>query len=209
MEVSYSAAALFLLAAIMLLGSPGPGIAALIAVGRARGFAGGLRYFWGLQLGLALAAGISAAGLFSLIQAWPLANMAMISAAILYLIWLAYQIAFAPLSGGPGTGTGRGNDAGISATAAGGFLLGITNPKSYLAFIALFASYLIVPANGPADMALKWLICVFVMILVDLVWLWLGVVIGRANLSPKAERALNLVMGGTILATALLSWAQY
>jgi threonine/homoserine/homoserine lactone efflux protein len=207
MQISYNAAALFLLAAIMLLGSPGPGIAALIAVGRARGFAGGLRYFWGLQAGLALAAGISAAGLFSVIQAWPLANMAMMGAAILYLVWLAYQIAFAPLSGGPGTG--RSTDAGISATAAGGLLLGITNPKSYLAFIALFASYLIVPSSGPADMALKWLICVVVMILVDLVWLWLGVVIGRANMSPSAERALNLVMGGTILVTALLSWAQF
>ncbi|MBA3676160.1 MAG: LysE family transporter [Sphingosinicella sp.] len=203
------AAALFLLAAIMLLGSPGPGIAALIAVGRSRGFAGGLNYFWGLQAGLAMAAGISAAGLFSVVQAWPLANVAMMSAAILYLIWLAWQIAFAPISGEPGKDQGGRAEASISATAGGGFLLGITNPKSYLAFIALFASYLIVPSNGQADMALKWSACVIVMILVDLVWLWLGVVIGRANLTPTAERALNLVMGGTILVTALLSWVQF
>lgn len=36
---------LFALAAIMLLGSPGPGIAALVSVGKDRGFVGGLRFY--------------------------------------------------------------------------------------------------------------------------------------------------------------------
>jgi hypothetical protein len=38
---------LFTLGAIMLLGSPGPAIAALLAIGKDRGFAGSLRFFWG------------------------------------------------------------------------------------------------------------------------------------------------------------------
>ena len=53
----------FVLAAAALLGSPGPGIAALVAVGRSRGVIGGLRYFGAMQLGLAIAAGLTAAGL--------------------------------------------------------------------------------------------------------------------------------------------------
>lgn len=35
---------LFSLAAVVLLGSPGPGIAALVAVGKERGFLQGLRF---------------------------------------------------------------------------------------------------------------------------------------------------------------------
>lgn len=58
----------FLVAAIALLGSPGPAIAALLAVGRAEGWAGGLRFFAGLQIGLASAAAISVVGLFVVIS---------------------------------------------------------------------------------------------------------------------------------------------
>ena len=90
-------ATLFIVAAVMLLGSPRPGIAALVGVGRACGFAGGLRYFWGLQAGLTLAAGFSAAGLFSFIQAVPGLTDLMLLMAVLYLVWLAYQIGTAPV----------------------------------------------------------------------------------------------------------------
>ena len=88
---------IFLTAAIGLFGSPGPAIAALIAVGRARGFVGGLPYFFGLQLGLATAAGITAAGLFSLLAAFPSALRVMTIAATAYLIYLAYKIASSPV----------------------------------------------------------------------------------------------------------------
>src|SRR5689334_13664136 len=47
---------LFLLAAVALLGSPGPGIAALLAVTRGGGLGAGLRDYAGLQVGLAIAA---------------------------------------------------------------------------------------------------------------------------------------------------------
>lgn len=193
---------LFTLAAVMLLGSPGPGIAALIAVGRNRGMAGGLPFFGGLQIGLALAAGISAAGLFSAIEALPFATAAMMAAATLYLVWLAWRIASAPVGrGGPEAASGFAPDM------RGGFLLGITNPKSYIAFVSLMASYtLVVPADR-GDALLKWAICVVVMIAVDLAWLWIGAAIGRIALSPAAERAFNIVMGGTILGSALIALA--
>lgn len=65
------------------------------------------------------------------------------------------------------------------------------------------ASHTIIASNSTADASIKWLFIVLVMLSVDLIWLWLGVVIGRANLSPRAERILNLVMGATILITAV------
>ena len=66
----------FLASATALLGSPGPGIAALLAVGRVEGW-GGLRFYTGLQLGLAIAFGATAVGLLSLLETVPFAMGAM------------------------------------------------------------------------------------------------------------------------------------
>src|SRR5690348_4135481 len=110
------ATGLFLTAAVGLLGSPGPAIAALLAVGRARGLVVGLPYFAGLQLGLATAAGVTTAGLFSLLAAFPSALRAMTIAATVYLIYLAYRIASSPV------GHGAEASSGAHASPAAGFL---------------------------------------------------------------------------------------
>lgn len=200
MDFNLAHAGLFVLAAVLLLGSPGPGIAALVAVGKAEGLLRDLRFYGGLQAGLALAAAASAAGLFSLVEALPFAVTAMTAAATLYLLVLAWRIATAPV----------GTDAeapAVAATGAGGFLLGIANPKAYIAFASLMASTAIIGSDASADSALKWLLCVLVMIVVDLAWLWLGAAIERAKPRPATERRINLAMGATIAGTALLALA--
>lgn len=192
---------LFSLAAVLLLGSPGPAIAALIAVGKDQGFLQGLRFYGGLQIGLAVAAGASAAGLFSLFAAIPGATRAMMVIATIYLLYLSYKIAFAPVGGSE-----AGSRSNFASTVAGGAFLGVTNPKAYIAFASLMASYSIVRLDAVADMSIKWILCVVVMVVVDLAWLWAGVVLGRVNLKPTIERAINVLMGGTILATALMAF---
>lgn len=192
---------LFTIAAVVLLGSPGPGIAALIAVGRGKGFVGGLKFYGGLQLGLAAAAGISAAGLFSAVQALPFAARGLTIVATVYLLYLAWKIATTPV------GEAAGDTAsGFAETALGGVLLGVTNPKAYIAFASLMAAYPIIRGREPLDLGIKWLVCVAVMVIVDLAWLWLGVVVGKARMTPQADRTMNLAMGGLILATALLAF---
>ena len=202
MDIDVIGLGLFSVAALVLLGSPGPAIAALVAVGRNQGFARGLGFYGGLQIGLAVAAGISAAGLFSLLQAFPIVTLAMTIVATLYLVYLSYKIATAPV----GVEMQATEKTDFTSTPLGGFLLGITNPKAYVAFVSLMASYSIVRTNTFADSTLKWLLCVIVMIVVDIIWLWLGVVIQKANMKPKAERILNIAMGLTILATAVLAF---
>jgi threonine/homoserine/homoserine lactone efflux protein len=200
MSFNFGATWLFLVSAIALLGSPGPGIAALVAVGQSRGLAGGLRFYGGLQAGLALAAAASAAGLFSVVQSIPALLVFLTGGGALYLCWLAYRIATAPV--GP---TSQARGEGVAATAWSGFLLGIANPKAYLAFVSLMASYAIIPAHVSADAALKWLLCVMVMIVVDIVWLRLGAALAVTGLSARAQRALNVAMGGAIVVATLLA----
>ena len=192
-------ALLFLLAATALLGSPGPGIAALIVAGRTLGMAGGLRLYAGMQVGLALAAGLSAMGLASLLAAAPGVHLVLTVISAAYLVWLAWKVASAPVGDGA---IGEGSSARL--TFAGGFVLGAANPKAYLAFVSLFGSFAILPQPRP-DALLKWALCVLVMVVVDLAWLALGVVLGRIRLGAKGERAMNLAMGGAILAAAGLA----
>lgn len=187
----------FTLAAVALLGSPGPAIAALLAVGRAQGFRASLPFFIALQLGLALAAGLSTAGLVSVFTAIPAVERALMLIALAYLVWLAWKIGSAPLGG---------VEVSTASSLGQGFLLGIANPKAYLAFASLIASFAILPRGSVGDGAAKWAILVAVMIVVDLAWLTAGTALGRLSLSPRAERAMNLAMAAGILAAAALAF---
>jgi threonine/homoserine/homoserine lactone efflux protein len=191
---------IFLTAAVGLLGSPGPAIVALIAVGRARGLVGGLPYFLGLQLGLATAAGITAAGLFSLLAAFPSALRVMTIAATVYLIYLAYRIASSPV------GETAQASNGAHASPAAGFLLGVTNPKAYMSFASLLASYTLIKGSAQQDTFTKWLLLVAVMIVVDIVWLYVGAFLRGLMLSPNSERVLNVTLGLTVLIAAGLAF---
>jgi threonine/homoserine/homoserine lactone efflux protein len=118
-----------------------------------------------------------------------------------YLIWLAYRIGTAPVGS---ASTGR--PTSFAFTASGGFLLGITNPKAYVAFVSLMSSYIVVRSNLFADVTLKWMSIVVIIITVDIVWLWIGAIMGRWDLGPRSERALNIIMGSAILIASLLAW---
>ena len=121
--MNWCAVGLFTAAATALLGSPGPGIAALLAVGRAQGWARGLRYYGGLQLGLGCVVAICGAGLLSLLARNPVISRALVIGAAIYLVYLAYSIATSPV-GEPASA----RPGAYSAIA--GLLLGITNPNN-------------------------------------------------------------------------------
>jgi threonine/homoserine/homoserine lactone efflux protein len=197
-ELSSLAAELFLLSAFALLGSPGPGIAALLVIGRLRGFAGGLRFFAGLQVGLALAAAISSSGLLSITGSLPGVTQLLTLAASIYLGILAWSIATSPVGDAIST-------ENVASTFSAGLLLGISNPKAYLAFITLFASQTLIVSSGRADAMLKWMLTVAVIFVVDIAWLYVGERLGRVSLSARSERITNVVLGAVILVVALSS----
>jgi threonine/homoserine/homoserine lactone efflux protein len=188
---------LFMASATALLGSPGPGIAALLAVGRVEGW-GALRFYTGLQLGLAIAFGATALGLLSILEAVPLAMRVMTVVSIGYLIYLAYQIATAPVGAALQSAQAR-------SSLKSGFVLGIANPKAYIAFASLLASQTLVDRDPEGDVLLKWVLCVIVAIVVDLAWLFVGVRLRRARLRPQTERLLNGSLSLTILLAAIFT----
>jgi threonine/homoserine/homoserine lactone efflux protein len=188
---------LFLISAVALLGSPGPGIASLVFVARSEGLARGLGYYAGLQLGSALVAAAAATGLVSLLAALPGLSHAIAIIATLYLLSLAYAIARAPLGA-------LAAKPGLASSPLAGLLFGVTNPKAYLCFASLMAMAALVPGNAAADGALKWSLSIPVMLVVDLAWVLFGVSLRRAGLPPKGERALNLALAAMIVGAALM-----
>lgn len=196
--MNMQAVGVFVAAATALLGSPGPGIAALLAVGRTQGWRGGLRYYAGLQIGLAAAVAICGAGLVSLLAAYPAATRTMVVVATIYLVYLSWAIAASPVGAGRSAAT-------PSQSPLAGLLLGITNPKAYLAISALLATPLRLTAGESANLGLKIALSIGVILCVDIVWLWIGVAVGRVELSRRAERCMNVAMGATILIAAVFS----
>jgi threonine/homoserine/homoserine lactone efflux protein len=192
---------LFLASATALLGSPGPGIAALLAVGRVEGW-GALRYYFGLQLGLAIAFGATAVGLLSFLEAVPVAVRLMTLGSAAYLIYLAYRIAAAPVGSALKSGQAR-------SSPMSGFVLGVANPKAYAAFASLLASQSLVENDREIDALFKWSICVIVAIVVDLAWLFVGVKLRRAALRPLTERILNFSLAATILLAAIFTLPRW
>ena len=192
-------AVLFVFAAAGLLGSPGPGIAALMAIGRREGFKGGMRFYGGLQIGLALAAGLSAVGLLSVLTALPGLTLAVKVIATVYLLVLGYQIAFSPSTGM------MSPVRTVVSTPVAGFIFGMVNPKAYLAFASLLAFPAIIDKTG-IDLALKWGLCVLVMIVVDAVWLWFGAVTRVWNLNRRKERLVNVAMGLLVVLAAIVGF---
>ena len=192
------ATGMFLVSALALLGTPGPGIAALLAVGKLHGIEGSLRFFTGLQVGLAIVAGACASGLLSVLSSLPLLTGVLTLAAILYLGWLAWSIAMSPVGAAAQT-------TPVATTFTAGFLLGISNPKAYLAFVTLFASQTLVSSSHAADAASKWGLTITTILIVDVAWLWAGARLGRVSLAPRAERRVNMALGLAILLVALYS----
>jgi threonine/homoserine/homoserine lactone efflux protein len=188
----------FTLAAVALLGSPGPAIVALLAIGRTQGFRGSLPFFAALQAGLFLAAGLSVAGFVTVLTAVPAVQQGLMLVALAYLVWLAWKIGSAPVGEVQTTSTAR--------SLGQGFLLGITNPKAYLAFASLVASFTILPRGSFGDGLAKWAILIAVIFCVDILWLAIGAALGGLKLPNRAERAMNLIMATAILGAAVLAF---
>jgi hypothetical protein len=93
----------------------------------------------------------------------------------------------------------------VAPTFATGLLLGLSNPKAYLAFVTLFASQTIAAGSTRADATLKWGLIILVIFAVDVAWLYAGARLGRVPVSPRAERSINVVLGVGILAVSVHS----
>jgi threonine/homoserine/homoserine lactone efflux protein len=184
------------LASAAIMGSPGPATISLVAVVSAYGVRRSLPYFLGLILGTALVLLTVATGITAALLAVPAIRFVLIAISAAYILWLAHHIATAP----PLQAQTAAADA---PSLAGGTVLGVANPKAWVAIAAVFASARLVD-TATADAAAKTIVLSVMIVLIMTAWLIAGASLAPLLRDPHRARVVNTVLAAALVgATAL------
>ncbi len=186
-----------ILAAAAVMGSPGPATISIAAVGSAFGVARAIPYMVGLIAGTTGVLVIVALGLSAALLSLPAIGPALTIASIAYVVWLAWKIATAP----PLTAL---DPASAPPPLWGGVVLGIANPKAYVAIAAVFAANRIA-VDPAADAIAKTAILAAMIVAIHVVWLLAGAAFARLLTNPVAARITNVTLAATMLVASLLA----
>jgi threonine/homoserine/homoserine lactone efflux protein len=195
--VPWGAAGALVASALAIMGSPGPTTLSLVAAGSAYGARVCLPYLAGLVLGTLVVLAAVAAGITAALLAVPALSTALLLVSAAYILWLAYHIATAPPLGAPSAGA-------AAPSLAAGALLGVANPKAWVAIAAVFASATL--ASAPlADAGAKFALLSAIVVLIHVVWLGVGISLAPLLRDPRRSRAVNLALAAALVAATGLA----
>ena len=188
----------FIVAALALAGSPGPGTLSLAATGAAFGARRGMPYMTGIDVGMAGVIAITASGVVGILLAVPGATPLITALAGAYFLYLAYRIATAPpLSE---------NSAERSPPSfAAGIALSLVNPKGYAAMAALFSGFVLVRERLALDIAAKFVVLAVIIVSVNLAWLTGGAALTRFFRDPATNRIINVTFAVLLIASVVVA----
>lgn len=190
------------LAAIPLMGSPGPATISLAGIGTGFGFRGGLQYLIGIVLGTFGVLVLIATGVSALVLATPALVTALTILAIVYILYLAWKIATAPVL--------ISNLATIKApTLLSGFILAIANPKAFAAIGAVYTSNTLISGDILTDSILKISALTIVIVLVNTLWLLFGSSFSKLLGNHKIGRLANIAFALMLLISVALAIATF
>ncbi|OSQ31248.1 amino acid efflux protein [Thalassospira sp. MCCC 1A03138] len=198
------------LAALPLMGSPGPATISLAASGSAFGIRPSLGYLGGIVIGTIAVLLLVATGIATALLAHPIAGQVLTVIAAIYILYLAWKIATAPIRPAHAT-SDRSPETTPEAKAPdfrGGVMLAITNPKAFAAIGAVYAAHAITPHSLWLDNALKIAALALVIVLVNSLWLVFGAGFARLLSDPRFGRLINILFAALLIASlamALLS----
>ena len=177
-----------IVAAVVVMGSPGPSTISMTAVGAAYGLRRSIGYLAGLVVGTTAVLLAVAAGVVSILLSAPQLAPVLLAASAVYILYLAFKIATAPpLS--------RGSTA-TAPSFAGAFLLAVANPKAYLAIAAVFA-------GSTLDAAPKIAILMAMIVVIHVCWLLAGASLARFFHDPLHSRIANAAFAATLVAATV------
>jgi threonine/homoserine/homoserine lactone efflux protein len=191
---------LLVLAALPLMGSPGPATLSVAAASSAFGIRHALPYLAGIVAGTTAVLLMIAAGVGTIVLAVPGLKPVVALLAACYILYLAYRIATAPPLHEPTAGH-------AAPSAGGGLLLAIANPKAFAAIGAVYAGIAVAPDNPALDAAAKIGVLTAVIAFVNTAWMLLGASLARLLRHPRAGRTANIAFAVLLVlsvATAIL-----
>jgi threonine/homoserine/homoserine lactone efflux protein len=172
--------------AAAIMGSPGPATISLVAVLAAFGVRRSLPYVCGLVAGSGLVLVAVASGVTATLLAVPALRSLLIAGSAAYVLWLAYHIATAP----PLSAQRAAADA---PSLAGGTVLGVANPKGWVAMAAVFASARLAD-TAATDAAARTAVLAVMIVLIMTVWLIAGASLAPMLRDPQRARIVNVAL---------------
>ena len=136
------------LAAFPLMGSPGPATISLAGIGTAFGFRQGIAYLLGIIMGTFAVLVMIATGITALLLARPILVTALTIAAAMYILYLAWKIASAPV------GIAKVTTERVPSFSTG-LILALANPKAFAAIGAVYSGHTVFAGNLIGDSIAK------------------------------------------------------
>lgn len=192
---------ILLLAALPLMGSPGPATLSTAATGSVYGIARGLPYLSGICLGTATVLAIIATGVTGVLFTVPGLMPVLTLAAACYILYLAYRIATAPV-------LAEDNEDRPAPAFIGGYLLAIANPKAYAAIGAVYTSVIVIADAPVQDAVIKLAVLGCVIVVVNSTWLVLGAGLARLLRHPTAGRVANITFAILLVGSVALAFLE-
>ena len=194
--IRWGAAVSLLISSLAIMGSPGPATISLTAAGSAFGIRRSLGYLGGIILGTIVVLVAVATGITAALLAVPALRAALIGVSIVYILWLAYHVATAPpLSGAR---------AGEAPTLVGGLVLGVADPKAWVAIAAVFASARLAGSTA-LDAAVKVALLSGMIVVINATWLVAGASLAPLLRDPRAARVVNIGLAGALVGASALA----
>ena len=182
------------ISAVALMGSPGPATLSLAGIGASYGLRAGLPYLGGIIIGTTGVLFMVASGVTALILAQPALVTVLTTLALVYIVYLAWKIATAPVA--------REVSDGAKAPAfVPGLLLAVANPKAYAAIGAVYSSQTLVPGHVVADSGVKVGALAVVILIVNTAWLSFGASLSRLLRHPTIGRLAHWFFAVLLLAS--------
>jgi threonine/homoserine/homoserine lactone efflux protein len=185
------------LAAVVVMGSPGPATMSVTAIGAAFGFRRSLSYLSGIILGTSTVLLAVSVGIVSLLMSLPRLAPMLLTASAVYILYLAFRIATAPPL------PVQSADAN-APSFGGGFLLGVANPKAYVAIAAVFTGSTLPIEPRMFEALIKTAILGFMIVVIHLCWLLAGTSLSRFLRNPVYSRAANLSFAAILIAATVV-----
>ncbi|MBO9508490.1 LysE family translocator [Thalassospira sp. A3_1] len=202
------------LAALPLMGSPGPATISLAASGSAFGIRPSLGYLGGIIIGTTAVLLLVATGIATALLAHPIAGQILTAIAAIYILYLAWKIATAPIRPAHATANRSAHQPETTPAPSpktkapdfrGGVMLAIANPKAFAAIGAVYAAHAIAPHSLWLDNALKIAALALVIVLVNSLWLVFGAGFARLLSDPRFGRIINILFAALLIASVAMA----
>lgn len=174
--------------------TPGPNNVMLATTGASFGYRGALPVILGIQVGLFVQTLLMCTGLGSVFVAYPMAQQVLRIAGALYLVFLAWKLAGASVSG---------TSAPKAVSFAQAMLFQALNPKSWLKSVTMASVFMPAQGNMFANALLVSAIGIVVGTPCNVMWALFGVSIRSVLKAARSRRIFNLSMGAILVVLAV------